>query len=57
MSPRDRRVIHLVVREHDGVATMSMGEGRYRQVLIVPEGAPEFDEASRQSDAAHQHAD
>jgi spoIIIJ-associated protein len=52
MSGRDRRIIHLAVREHDGVATMSMGEGRYRQVVVVPEGAPEYEEARQQSEAA-----
>ncbi len=30
---------------------MSMGEGRYRQVLVVPRGAPEFEEASRESNS------
>lgn len=49
MNSRDRRAIHIVVREMNGVATMSIGEGRYRQVLVVPEGAPEYDEAVSQS--------
>jgi hypothetical protein len=31
---------------------MSSGEGRYRQVLVVPEGAPEYEEARRESEAA-----
>lgn len=39
----------MAVREADGVATMSIGEGRYRQVLVVPEGAPEYEEALEQS--------
>jgi spoIIIJ-associated protein len=46
MSPADRRLVHVALRDDDGIATMSVGEGRYRQVLVVPEGAPEFDEAS-----------
>ena len=54
MNGRDRRIIHLAVREEEGVASMSMGEGRYRQVVVVPEGAPEYDEARRQSEAAGQ---
>jgi hypothetical protein len=29
---------------------MSIGEGRFRQVVVVPEGAPEYDEAVRQSE-------
>jgi spoIIIJ-associated protein len=52
MSGRDRRIIHLAVREHDGVATMSIGEGRYRQVVVVPEAAAEYEEALQQSEAA-----
>jgi spoIIIJ-associated protein len=49
MNSRDRRTIHLAIRELDGVATMSIGEGRYRQVLVVPEGAPEYDDAVAES--------
>ena len=49
MNGRDRRTIHIKIREADGVATMSIGEGRYRQVLVVPEGAPEYEEALEQS--------
>lgn len=52
MNPRDRRAIHLALRETAGVATMSRGEGRYRQVVVVPEGAPEYEEARRQTAAA-----
>jgi predicted RNA-binding protein Jag len=40
MNGRDRRTIHISVREYEGVATMSIGEGRFRQVVVVPEGAP-----------------
>lgn len=50
MSPRDRRVIHLAVRDEDGVATMSIGSGRFRQVLVVPEGAREYEEALESSE-------
>lgn len=57
MSGRDRRIIHLAVRDEEGVASMSIGEGRYRQVMIVPEGAPEYEEASSQSQAASQQGD
>ena len=52
MNGRDRRIIHLAVREHDGMATMSVGEGRYRQVVVVPEGTDEYEEALRQMEAA-----
>ncbi len=50
MSPRDRRVIHLAVRDEEGVATMSIGSGRFRQVLVVPEGAREYEEALESSE-------
>lgn len=45
MSGRDRRVIHMTLRGAEGIATMSIGEGRYRQVLVVPAAAPEYAEA------------
>jgi hypothetical protein len=45
MNGKDRREVHMALREVDGIATMSIGEGRYRQVLVVPEGAPEYDDA------------
>ena len=52
MNGRDRRSIHLALREEEDVATMSVGEGRYRQVVIVPEGASEYERAVRESGAA-----
>jgi predicted RNA-binding protein Jag len=51
MNGRDRRALHMAVREIDDVVTMSVGSGRYRQVVIVPEGAPEYEEAAA---AAHE---
>lgn len=45
MNSRDRRIIHVAIRDEDGVETMSIGEGRYRQVLVVPEGAAEYEDA------------
>jgi spoIIIJ-associated protein len=45
MNARDRRALHVAVRPLDGVVTMSIGTGRYRQVVIVPEGASEYEEA------------
>jgi spoIIIJ-associated protein len=52
MSPRDRRGIHVALRDAEGVATLSVGEGRYRQVLVVPEGAPEYEEARSASESS-----
>lgn len=51
MNGRDRRLIHIALRDVDDVVTTSVGEGRYRQVLIAPEGTPEFEQAQRESDA------
>jgi spoIIIJ-associated protein len=47
MSPKERRTVHLALREVDGIATMSVGDGRYRQVVVVPDSAPEYEEAKR----------
>jgi spoIIIJ-associated protein len=47
MNPKDRRTVHVALRESDGIATMSVGEGRYRQVVVVPDSAPEYEEAKR----------
>src|SRR5262245_31216349 len=52
MGPRDRRSIHVALRDAEGVATLSVGEGRYRQVLVVPEGAPEYEDARSSSEGA-----
>ena len=41
----------------EGVATMSVGEGQYRQVVVVPESAPEYEEAQNQSRAASESLD
>jgi spoIIIJ-associated protein len=49
MNGRDRRGIHMALREVEGVATMSVGEGRYRQVVVVPEGSDEYEEALNSS--------
>ena len=52
MNGRDRRIIHITLRDYDKVATMSIGEGRYRQAVVVPEGADEYEEALASSRAA-----
>ena len=49
MNARDRRILHMAVKEMDEVATMSEGSGRYRQVVVVPKGAPEYQEAENSS--------
>ena len=57
MNGRDRRIIHLALRDEDDIATMSTGEGRYRQVIVVPEGAPEYEAARQESEAASRASD
>jgi spoIIIJ-associated protein len=36
MSPAERRIIHLTLRNHPQVSTLSVGEGNRRKVTIVP---------------------
>jgi len=57
MNPRDRRIVHVALRDFEGVVTMSVGSGRYRQVVVVPEGAPEYEEARRQAENASNRGD
>jgi hypothetical protein len=54
MNGRDRRILHVTVKEMEGVATLSVGEGRYRQVVVVPEGADEYEEALASSNAVNE---
>ena len=37
MSARDRRVIHMALREDDAVITRSEGDGDERRLLIIPQ--------------------
>lgn len=37
MSPHDRRIIHIALREMDGISTRSEGEGDDRRLLIIPD--------------------
>ena len=39
MSPRERRVVHLALKDMPGVRTESLGDGDERQVVIYPAGA------------------
>ncbi len=40
LEPRARRVVHLTLKEMDGVLTKSEGEGVFRRVCIIPKVAP-----------------
>jgi spoIIIJ-associated protein len=39
MPARERRIIHLTLRDHPEVTTQSVGEGEHRKVTIVPKKA------------------
>lgn len=54
MNSKDRRAIHVALRDVEDIATMSIGGGRYRQVVVVPSDAPEWDEARAYEEAATQ---
>jgi spoIIIJ-associated protein len=49
MNSNDRRLIHVALRDEDDIATMSHGEGSYRQVVVVPKGADDYEEARKSS--------
>ncbi|MEP7200442.1 MAG: R3H domain-containing nucleic acid-binding protein, partial [Chloroflexota bacterium] len=36
MPPNERRIIHIALRDHDGVMTQSVGVGDERKVTIIP---------------------
>jgi spoIIIJ-associated protein len=36
MNPADRRVVHMALRDIEGVATQSRGDGHERRIVIVP---------------------
>jgi spoIIIJ-associated protein len=50
MNGRDRRLIHVALRDRNDVVTISEGEGRYRQVVVIPESSDEFEDAREQSE-------
>ena len=52
MNGHDRRIVHMAVRDMDSVVTMSIGEGRYRQVVLVPEGAADYEKARQGAERA-----
>jgi spoIIIJ-associated protein len=39
MSPRDRRIVHMILREDPGLTTRSSGKGYFRRLVIIPAGA------------------
>ena len=37
MTPYERRIVHIALREFDGVSTASEGEGSTRHVVVIPD--------------------
>lgn len=37
MSPHERHIIHLALQDYGQVATRSVGEGKYRKIVIAPQ--------------------
>jgi spoIIIJ-associated protein len=50
MSSRERRVIHLALRNESDVRSESMGSGPFRQVVIYPAGMPSLPEPAFRAD-------
>ena len=38
MSPRDRRIVHLILQEDSSLVTKSSGKGYFRKLIIIPAG-------------------
>jgi spoIIIJ-associated protein len=36
MSPRDRRIVHLALRDEASLTTRSAGTGYFRKLLVIP---------------------
>jgi spoIIIJ-associated protein len=40
MSPRERRLVHMVISEMEGITTQSVGKGEERFVRLIPKRTP-----------------
>ncbi len=49
MNSRERRIIHLVLRDHKDLRSESLGQGPYRHVVILPADMPSLPEPPRPS--------
>jgi len=54
LSARDRRIIHAVLQDDPWVTTKSIGQGAYRRLLIIPEGARKRQEQEKDQDPGPQ---
>lgn len=52
MSPRDRRIVHMVLQEDPSLSTRSSGKGYFRKLIIIPEGTASGGQKRPQSTAA-----
>jgi spoIIIJ-associated protein len=48
MTPIERRIVHLALRDDQEVTTISRGEGFYKRVAVVPRGAEESADAPQE---------
>ena len=53
LSARDRRTVHLALKDDPWLVTKSLGQGAYRRLLIIPEGDRKALEADSGKDEPH----
>jgi spoIIIJ-associated protein len=41
MSPRDRRIVHMILQQDPSITTRSAGKGHFRKLIIIPNGSNE----------------
>lgn len=41
MSPRDRRIVHMILQQDPSITTRSSGKGHFRKLIIIPNGVNE----------------
>jgi len=46
MSPRDRRIVHLVLQRDAAITTRSSGKGHFRKLIIIPRGGVGSDDST-----------